>query len=378
MLMSTDKSLRCSSMIVRTHCFLLLFVPACLPSTEQIEVLDWVDSKGGYAHLSVGTVNDAGLRGTLATRDIAEGETLAYIPRELIVEFGAPAHDKPPENAARLLARQRRDPAWHAAFLPYWRSLPAPASRAIFCKEMFTQRHRDLLQDAEMAAVVVEETGVARQVYNGSSSWWQRWLGQAPPVSLQGLLPEGAAHKISWQEFAHTTCHVGAYGFGCRGAWGGRRVCLVPLLDLMNHAAPDLANVIVHQDEGNGSYGCTATRAIRAGEEVTQTYSAAALRSDYSLLHYGFVLDSERPLLAGLDHMARFEHDNDDLYLQHQSLMSHEEAQRLSGILASFPTTEAEDLQLLQGTGAIFVPPEDLRLRRVSEVVPVNRELVGI
>ena len=35
--------------------------------------------------------------------------------------------------------------------------------------------------------------------------------------------------------------------------------------------------------------------------------------------------------------------------VQHQSLMSHEEAQRLSGILASFPTTEAEDLQLLQG-----------------------------
>lgn len=30
------------------------------------------------------------------------------------------------------------------------------------------------------------------------------------------------------------------------------------------------------------------------------------------------------------------------------------------------------------GTGAIFVPPEDLRLRRVSEVIPVNREVVGI
>lgn len=52
------------------------------------------------AHLSVGPVNEAGLRGTLATRDIAEGETLAYIPRELIVKFGAPAHDKPPVSCA--------------------------------------------------------------------------------------------------------------------------------------------------------------------------------------------------------------------------------------------------------------------------------------
>lgn len=47
----------------------------------------------------MGPVNEAGLRGTLATRDIAEGETFVYIPKELIVEFGAPAHDKPPVSA---------------------------------------------------------------------------------------------------------------------------------------------------------------------------------------------------------------------------------------------------------------------------------------
>jgi len=34
---------------------------------------------------------------------------------------------------------------------------------------------------------------------------------------------------------------------------------------------------------------------------------------------------------------------------QHQSLISAEEAERLTGILASFPTPEAEDLQLLAG-----------------------------
>lgn len=32
----------------------------------------------------------------MATRDIAEGETIAYIPKELIVEFGAPAYTKRP------------------------------------------------------------------------------------------------------------------------------------------------------------------------------------------------------------------------------------------------------------------------------------------
>lgn len=48
------------------------------------------------------------------------------------------------------------------------------------------------------------------------------------------------------------------------------QVCMVPLLDMINHASPETANVVVHQDEGNGSYGCTATRAIQAGEEVRQ------------------------------------------------------------------------------------------------------------
>ena len=47
------------------------------------------------AHLSVGPVNEGGLRGTLATRDIAEGDTLAYIPKDLIVEYGAPRNNRP-------------------------------------------------------------------------------------------------------------------------------------------------------------------------------------------------------------------------------------------------------------------------------------------
>jgi hypothetical protein len=38
--------------------------------------------------------------------------------------------------------------------------------------------------------------------------------------------------------------------------------------------------------------------------------------------------------------------------VQHQSLMSHEEVARLKSILASFPTSEAADLQLLHGERA--------------------------
>ncbi|BDA46500.1 hypothetical protein COCOBI_08-5940 [Coccomyxa sp. Obi] len=329
--------------------FLYSLIVITLPLTRQNELIDWIESKGGWAHLSVGPVNEDGLRGTLATRDIAEGDTLAYIPKELLVQYGAPRDNRPRDNAARLLGQQRKNPDWHAAFLPYWRSLPALGSPALFCKELFTERHMALLQDPGMEGVVREEIALAVDIYNGTSTWWQRLLGLAPPVSMHLSLPEGAAHNVTWEEFAYTTCLVGAYAFACTGGMlGGGQVCMVPLLDMVNHAHPDTANAVVHQDDRNGSFGCTAIKNITAGQEVTHTYSTAALRSDYSLLHYGFVLDMERPLLAGNDHISGFDQPDDLLYSQHETLLSEEEAQRLNDILKSFPTTEEEDLQLLQ------------------------------
>lgn len=61
-----------------------------------------------------------------------------------------------------------------------------------------------------------------------------------------------------------------------------------------------------------GIVGCMKLRLLFW--QVVHTYSMTALRSDYSLLHYGFTVDEERPLLAGNDHISGFEHPTDDLY----------------------------------------------------------------
>lgn len=52
------------------------------------------------------------------------------------------------------------------------------------------------------------------------------------------------------------------------GTLGGSQVCMVPLLDMINHAHPDTANTVLHQDERNGSFGCTAIKNITSGQEV--------------------------------------------------------------------------------------------------------------
>ena len=45
----------------------------------------------GYvqAHLSIKKVNEEGLRGVIATRDVKEGENMAFLPGDLIVEMGS-------------------------------------------------------------------------------------------------------------------------------------------------------------------------------------------------------------------------------------------------------------------------------------------------
>lgn len=57
------------------------------------------------------------------------------------------------------------------------------------------------------ADAVRGEVAFARAVYNSTSTWWQRLLGQAPPVTLGSLL-KGTPHNISWEEFAHASCLV--------------------------------------------------------------------------------------------------------------------------------------------------------------------------
>ena len=63
---------------------------------------------------------------------------------------------------------------------------------------------------------------------------------------------------------------VGAYAFACqRGSWPFhyKAVCLLPLMDMLNHRSDDQSNAVVDQNK-NGTYSCYAKRDIKAGEEV--------------------------------------------------------------------------------------------------------------
>ncbi|CAL5227287.1 g10220 [Coccomyxa viridis] len=302
------------------------------------------------AHLSVEAINAEGLRGVTATVDVKEGESIALLPTDLIIEMGSERHSSA-ENAAVLLGRLQKELQWHKGMMPYWTSLPE-GNGSIFCRHLFTKQEIALLQSDSMAEEIQGDQEHLHEVYNGRAKWWEHVLGMVPKTNLPREL--GPEHNVTLEAFAHTACLVGAYAFACqRGRWPFhyKAVCLLPLMDMLNHRSDGQSNAVVDQNE-NGTYSCYAKRDIKAGEEVTQTYSPVTARSDHSLLQYGFVEEFEEPLLAAVDSATGFDMEDDTWYGMHQQLIGPEESKRLKGILERLQGSQDEDSNLLEGKPA--------------------------
>ena len=55
-----------------------------------------------------------------------------------------------------------------------------------------------------------------------------------------------------------------------------KAVCLLPLMDMLNHRRDGESNAVVDQNK-NGSYSCYAKRDIKAGEEVCELAQTLSL-----------------------------------------------------------------------------------------------------
>lgn len=105
-----------------------------------------------------------------------------------------------------------------------------------------------------------------------------RMQGAPPGLDQNSLKALSVSHLHSNTLIGNTcvcmlTCmplQVGAYAFACqRGSWPFhyKAVCLLPLMDMLNHRKDGDSNAVVDQNK-NGSYSCYAKRDIKAGEEV--------------------------------------------------------------------------------------------------------------
>ena len=132
------------------------------------------------------------------------------------------------------------------------------------------------------ARAVRDEVAWARAVYDGRRL---KELGPDVPPLADVLAATGA--NVTWPEFQRWVSLVASYAFHLPDDAGVTRAVFLPLLDLLNHGDADVNNCDVVRE--GAAFVARATRDIKAGDEVSFSYSWGQARPDHQFMHYGFL-----------------------------------------------------------------------------------------
>jgi hypothetical protein len=243
----------------------------------------WLDAAGTTRRVAI--ANFGGLRGVMASEDIAEGEPIISVPSALAIDLGVEGED--PLPAAR-------------AFLRIWQSLQAARARGASAQLSSAERSAlqlgpfidaippldspdlstpDFFAEGELAALqwplleadveqraralrdAADEALASGELAAGGDASavvrqlnWARWVVLSRVLTVQDALPVGAAY----------------------GAPRAARKLLIPLIDMCNHHASRW-NGIPSGRVGGGLSIIAATR-ISKGEQVRIGRAAARAR----------------------------------------------------------------------------------------------------
>ncbi|EIE18027.1 SET domain-containing protein [Coccomyxa subellipsoidea C-169] len=346
-------------------------------SSSQHRLLQWVKANGGTAGVGIGTVNDKGLRGVFATRSFKEGDTIISIPDRLAV--GLASHDyTAAELTFALLRLQSLNSEWWDFMKPYWDSLPKDGE--VLREQSFSDDLLALLQDKALAAEARKEREFAEALYHGTA---ERGYEQG---SLAQEMPN---LNISLQEFKHLSTVIGSYTFAFSRKAGEDVMIryMLPLMDKMNHAAPEEATALVRRDHSAGQFLVIAIRDIREGDEVRFTYNLSLLRNDASLFKYGFVQQQDPPRLCGVDlpggYLGGVQEGPPWEYYAGGRLATRAEHARLTKLLSSFPTSEEEDSRILKSQKELdrwartFIEFRMLRKRALQHTIKILNDTLS-
>ena len=261
------------------------FLVACFCSTARAlaatntvravaqDLCRWVDANGGSASNVVAGPTQHGL-GLLCAGDVAQGDVVVHIPRELTLaaihvsdDIQALQSNIPSEFwSARLalLLLAERSQGSSSRLAPYLPTLPAAFSTPLFWDPRALQHLQYPTVQAPLLKTAKFIQGFAAE-----------HLGARSASAFSGL--EVGPDAFGW---AVAACSSRAFRVG-----GNERV-LCPVIDLGNHAPKGEANTELRGTLG-GAVELVACRPIRLGEEVTYCYGE--LSNDAFLLDYGFV-----------------------------------------------------------------------------------------
>jgi SET domain len=247
---------------------------------------DFLDRFGAGANLqrtALATASDDGLRGVVATKDIAKGEDIIGIPYELAVNLGRQGDD-PTLPALQLLRdsqlvrlQQQNEKSASEATLwrkSYYEMLPALGSSKDYLTstDFFSPEALRELQ----SPLIVEETLARRDKV-------QRRLAERD-ANDEGTATALTLEQLQWAVWIVTSRVLTVQG----EAPNEQYRLLIPYLDMCNHdrASP---HVLTGRAAPGGVLRVVAGKNVKAGEFVNICYGGGAAGNDRFVQDYGFL-----------------------------------------------------------------------------------------
>jgi SET domain len=231
--------------------------------------------------------DDGGLRGVVATKDIAKGDDIISIPYELAVNLGRQGDD-PTLPALHLLReylqarqqpQQQQQPEESASEAqrrrPYYEMLPALGSSDDYLTstDFFTEEALRALQ----SPLIVEETLARRDRVQRRLAEEMDASDSAKAITLE---------QLQWAVWIVTSRVLTVQGETTNEQYR----LLIPYLDMCNHDRTS-PHVLTGRAAPDGVLRVVAGKSVKAGEFVNICYGGGAAGNDRFVQDYGF-LDS--------------------------------------------------------------------------------------
>jgi len=225
--------------------------------------------------------------GAFALRDLVAGEVVFVVPQKLMLTLEAAMKDTLVASVAKSLqshgeqempeflmclrlcrARRAPDDCFHA----YAASMPDDSPGAASWPSLF----RELLQSTTL--------GPSLEAADAELDRWLEVLQRMGDIESSGLGSDGMFSRSSL-DWARGMVQSRQFPGGFGGTQDSRSLCMVPLLDALNHKQG--ADVSVRVRAGLLEFVCD--KAVKAGEEIWNNYGDKG--NDELLMCYGFAIE---------------------------------------------------------------------------------------
>jgi len=249
-----------------------------IKSQEYDALLEWLHA-GGVDTSRVALADFGGLRGLMATRDIAKGEPVFQLPAEMAVDLGDAKASKEPFPYALEFLR-----AFHAPDNPrraYFDLLPQ-ADEAWTTTDHWTDAQLEMLEWEPVIAETKRRQQAMRDLVKEILASPEK-RAEHPFLKDE----EQGYAQLRWAVALVLSRCLTVFGPDA-GAQTTQRKLLIPFLDMFNHEA-GCEQVLSGRAAAGGRLSVVAGAPVKKGQQVNIEYFGGAAANDRFLQDHGFL-----------------------------------------------------------------------------------------